>query len=81
MRQGWTGKLLGAAPTALAAYEEMTKSHEWQHPIAWTKDSFTLRDYELVFLTGGHEERPADYGFRTCPPTTGGLLPAHETAG
>ncbi|KAF2771552.1 class I glutamine amidotransferase-like protein [Teratosphaeria nubilosa] len=56
MLKGWTQKLLGAAPPALAAYKQMTQSPAWQHPLAWAKESFTLADYEIVYLAGGHDK-------------------------
>ncbi|KAH9810509.1 class I glutamine amidotransferase-like protein [Teratosphaeria destructans] len=43
-------------PVALAAYTQMTQSPEWQHPLAWVEESFTLAAYEIVFLPGGHDK-------------------------
>ena len=31
-------------------------SESWQKPCSWTDPAFTLHDYDLVFLPGGHEK-------------------------
>ena len=33
-----------------------SSSESWQKPLAWTDPSFTLDNYELIFLPGGHEK-------------------------
>lgn len=57
MLTGTTGALLGATKSAKNAYQDLTKaSTSWQKPLAWTATSFSLNDYDLVFLPGGHEK-------------------------
>ncbi|EXJ91266.1 hypothetical protein A1O1_04376 [Capronia coronata CBS 617.96] len=57
MLSGWTGTLLGANKAARNAYEALsTTSPSFQKPLAWQDASFTLEDYDLVFLPGGHEK-------------------------
>lgn len=34
----------------------MAASPEWKTPLSWTDPSFTLSDFDLVFLPGGHEK-------------------------
>ena len=34
----------------------MLTSEEWQHPLAWSSHEFTLDNYSLVFLPGGHDK-------------------------
>lgn len=34
----------------------MAASSEWKTPLSWSKDDFTLQDFDLVFLPGGHEK-------------------------
>ena len=55
MLEGYTQKLLGADQSAIQAYNEMSESKRWQNPLSWSDSSFTLKDYDLVFLPGGHE--------------------------
>lgn len=57
MLGGWTGKLLGAAADAKTAYAEMRDTDTAFHqPLSWTAASFSLADFDLVFLPGGHEK-------------------------
>lgn len=56
MLQGMTQKLLGADASAIDAYNQTAQGRAWQNPVAWTKPHFSLKDFDLVFLPGGHEE-------------------------
>lgn len=56
MLQGWTQKLLGATQPAIEAYNSLTQTPAWQSPLAWSSDTFSLRDFDLVFLPGGHDK-------------------------
>lgn len=57
MLSGISGALLGANKASKQKYQSMKlKSESWQKPFAWTDPSFTLDDYDLVFLPGGHEK-------------------------
>lgn len=63
MLSGMTGALLGADKSAKKAYAEMIGTgsiDETQgslgRPFSWIDPTFTLSDYDLVFLPGGHEK-------------------------
>ncbi|EXJ92885.1 hypothetical protein A1O3_01439 [Capronia epimyces CBS 606.96] len=57
MLSGWTGTLLGANKAGKKAYGALsTTSPNFQNPLAWNDTSFSLADYDLVFLPGGHEK-------------------------
>ncbi|KAF2103994.1 class I glutamine amidotransferase-like protein [Rhizodiscina lignyota] len=56
MLSGITGTLLGATKAAKAAYQELIKTPDFQNPLSWAAEDFTLDDYDLVFLPGGHEK-------------------------
>jgi putative intracellular protease/amidase len=57
MLTGWTGALLGASKSAKRAYYELVEeSANFKKPLAWSNESFTLDEYDLVFLAGGHEK-------------------------
>jgi putative intracellular protease/amidase len=61
MLYGIVGALLGANRKAKAAYHAMiaTESNaegSISKPHAWTSPAFSLADYDLVFLTGGHDK-------------------------
>ncbi|MGZ6144307.1 MAG: type 1 glutamine amidotransferase domain-containing protein, partial [Myxococcales bacterium] len=43
---------LGAEPEPKAFYEEMTRSPELQHPVAW--ESLKASDFDALVLPGGH---------------------------
>jgi putative intracellular protease/amidase len=34
----------------------MVTSEAWKHPLSWSTPGFTLDDFDLVFLPGGHEK-------------------------
>ncbi|KAH8888638.1 class I glutamine amidotransferase-like protein [Thozetella sp. PMI_491] len=55
MLEGITGKLLGAKKSVVDQYRTMVASEECQKPRSWTAPDFTLDDYELVMLPGGHD--------------------------
>jgi phosphoribosylformylglycinamidine (FGAM) synthase-like amidotransferase family enzyme len=38
------------------AYDEMSKTVEFLHPLSWSSPDFSLNSYNLVFLPGGHEK-------------------------
>ncbi|OAP60225.1 hypothetical protein AYL99_05227 [Fonsecaea erecta] len=57
MLSGWTGTLLGANKAAKRAYQELSSTSEaFKKPLAWKDPAFSLDDYDLVFLPGGHEK-------------------------
>jgi len=56
MLEGITQKLLGASKSAVEAYNTMSRTTEFQHPISWSDPSFSLEPYNLIFLPGGHEK-------------------------
>lgn len=61
MLYGVTGQLLGANAEAKKAYHDMISSDSnvpgsIKNPHAWTSPSFSLLEYDLVFLPGGHEK-------------------------
>lgn len=57
MLSGMTGALLGANKAAKDAYKSLVESSSaFQMPLAWTAEGFTLDQFDLVFLPGGHEK-------------------------
>lgn len=57
MLEGITGTLVGADAQARAAYTDMsTNSTSFKEPRAWTDPSFSMDQYDLVMLPGGHEK-------------------------
>ncbi|EXJ68807.1 uncharacterized protein A1O5_07738 [Cladophialophora psammophila CBS 110553] len=57
MLSGWTGALLGANKAAKRAYQDLSSTcRAFQKPLAWKDAAFSLEDYDLVFLPGGHEK-------------------------
>nr|POE54949.1 uncharacterized protein c14c4.04 [Quercus suber] len=48
--------MLGATQAAVSAYNAVTQTPAWQKPLSWTDSSFSLRDFDLVFLPGGHDK-------------------------
>ncbi|TVY82914.1 Uncharacterized protein LSUE1_G001890 [Lachnellula suecica] len=56
MLEGVTQKLLGATKDAVDAYNEMSTTPGFQHPISWSSPEFNLDSYNLIFLPGGHEK-------------------------
>lgn len=38
------------------AYDEMSKTAEFLHPLSWSSPDFSVDSYNLVFLPGGHEK-------------------------
>jgi putative intracellular protease/amidase len=56
MLTGWTQTMLGADKHTIALYDNMTASSAWKSPLSYTKSSFTLKDFDLVFLPGGHDQ-------------------------
>ncbi|KAK7179676.1 hypothetical protein DPSP01_011576 [Paraphaeosphaeria sporulosa] len=56
MLTGWTQTFLGADKDTIAQYNAMASGAAWQHPRAWIDTKFTLEDFDLVFLPGGHDK-------------------------
>jgi imidazoleglycerol phosphate synthase glutamine amidotransferase subunit HisH len=56
MLKGVTGALLGATKQAKDAYASLEKDPDFQSPSSWKTEAFTLNDFDLVFLPGGHEK-------------------------
>ncbi|KAF6810523.1 ThiJ/PfpI family protein, partial [Colletotrichum musicola] len=56
MLEGVSQKLLGAASTTLKVYNAMTESPEMQNPLSWTAPGFTLDDFDVVHIPGGHDK-------------------------
>lgn len=56
MLEGITQKLLGAKATVIAEYNKMIESSEWKSPVSWSTPGFSLTQFDLVFLPGGHEK-------------------------
>ncbi len=61
MLYGLTGALLGANAEAKKAYHDMIASASnvagtINKPHAWTSPDFSLKEYDLVFLPGGHDK-------------------------
>lgn len=50
---------LGAKPEAIAAYRELEANEAFQHPIPY--DAINMRDYDLLFLPGGHARGMRQY--------------------
>lgn len=46
----------GAKKAVVEQYNAMAESTEWKSPVSWSTDGFTLDDYDLVFLPGGHDK-------------------------
>ena len=56
MLSGLTGALLGANRQAKDTYKLMTEAPSFKQPRSWADESFSLDDYDLVFLPGGHDK-------------------------
>ncbi|MCJ1448087.1 MAG: hypothetical protein MMC23_008600 [Stictis urceolatum] len=56
MLTGLTQKLLGAPRAAIDAYNSMLEDAPIQAPLSWSSDGFSLDEYNLVFLPGGHDK-------------------------
>ncbi|KAH7227138.1 class I glutamine amidotransferase-like protein [Fusarium redolens] len=56
MMEGVTGKLLGAKHAVVKQYKAMLESDEARYPLSWTAPGFSLDDYNLVLLPGGHDK-------------------------
>jgi putative intracellular protease/amidase len=55
MLTGTVGALLGAAKPAKQAYTSLSTASAFQNPRSWTDESFTLDEFDLVFVPGGHD--------------------------
>lgn len=56
MLTGVTQMLLGAAKPAIDAYNHMIEDAAWKSPRSWKDPSFSLDEFDLVFLPGGHDK-------------------------
>ncbi|KAK2612809.1 hypothetical protein QQS21_001089 [Conoideocrella luteorostrata] len=56
MLEGITQKLFGASRSVVSQYSAMSQSPEWTNPTSWSSPAFTLDDFDMVFLPGGHEK-------------------------
>lgn len=56
MLTGWTQTFLGADKHTIDLYSRMIATDAWQHPAKYTEPAFTLSDFDLVFLAGGHDK-------------------------
>ncbi|EXF74848.1 ThiJ/PfpI family protein, partial [Colletotrichum fioriniae PJ7] len=56
MLEGLSQKLLGAAASTINLYDTMVKSAEMQKPLSWTSLGFTLDDFDIVHIPGGHDK-------------------------
>ncbi|CAI0654151.1 unnamed protein product [Colletotrichum noveboracense] len=46
----------GAAASVMKLYESMTESAEMQQPLSWTAPDFSLDDFDVVHIPGGHDK-------------------------
>ena len=56
MLTGVTGAILGAPAAAKQGYQSMIQTPEWKSPLSWSNKELSLKDYDLLFLPGGHEK-------------------------
>lgn len=56
MITGATGVLLGAKTEGKAAYLEMSESASCRSPKSWTSTGFSLLEYDVLILPGGHDK-------------------------
>ena len=61
MYSGITQKLLGAGRPPVEQHAAMQKDIAYQKPLAWSSPDFSMKDYDLVFLPGGHEKGMRQY--------------------
>ncbi|CAM1505945.1 Fc.00g115820.m01.CDS01 [Cosmosporella sp. VM-42] len=54
--EGLSQKILGASKSVVQDYAKMLTSEEWKHPHSWATPGFSLDEYSLVFLPGGHDK-------------------------
>ncbi|KAK1457244.1 ThiJ/PfpI family protein [Colletotrichum cuscutae] len=47
---------LGAAASTIKLHDTMVKSAEMQNPLSWTTLGFTLDDFDIVHIPGGHDK-------------------------
>lgn len=46
----------GASSSTVKKYQDMAESEEWKNPLSWSNEHFTLDDFDMVFLPGGHDK-------------------------
>ncbi|KAK1527349.1 ThiJ/PfpI family protein [Colletotrichum costaricense] len=56
MLEGLSQKFLGAAASTIKLHDTMVKSAEMQNPLSWTSLGFTLDDFDIVHIPGGHDK-------------------------
>jgi putative intracellular protease/amidase len=56
MLEGITQRLLGASQSVVQKYKAMSESDEFKHPLRWSEPGFTLLDFDMVVLPGGHDK-------------------------
>ncbi|KAL0939508.1 ThiJ/PfpI family protein [Colletotrichum truncatum] len=56
MLEGISQKILGAAASAKKLYNSMAESPEMQQPLSWSAPGFTLDDFDVVHIPGGHDK-------------------------
>jgi len=56
MIEGMLSVIMGAKPQAKAAYQLLSSSASFKSPKAWTAPGFSLMEYDVVILPGGHDK-------------------------
>ncbi|KIM23658.1 hypothetical protein M408DRAFT_332258 [Serendipita vermifera MAFF 305830] len=56
MISGMLSTVMGAKPPAKAAYQLLSSSTSFKNPKAWTTVGFSLLDYDVLILPGGHDK-------------------------
>lgn len=46
----------GASASVVKTYSTVSQSAEWTNPLSWSSPTFSLDNFDLVFLPGGHEK-------------------------
>ncbi|GAM86910.1 hypothetical protein ANO11243_049310 [Dothideomycetidae sp. 11243] len=61
MLSGISGALLGATAAAKTHHAAMLETEAYRRPVSWSAEGFSLLDYDLVFLPGGHDKHVRPY--------------------
>jgi hypothetical protein len=56
MIKGMLSTIMGAKPPAKAAYQQLSSSPSFKSPKAWTAPGFSLMEYDVIILPGGHDK-------------------------
>lgn len=56
MLEGVTGAMLGASAEVKKLCRSLTDEQCFKQPVAWSHADFSIDDFDLVFLPGGHEK-------------------------